>query len=177
MVRDEPSYSRARRCVMRGRKPKPTAVHNLEGTVPRGRLAVRTDEPVAVGTLDDPPEWLTDSQKAGWRYALEHAPAGVLARIDRAVLTVWVVAEDIHRTAVLQVGSNLIIRSPIKGEPIQNPYLAVVNKQAMIMIRAASELGFSPAARPRFGQGGQVDPANEYGALGAPDGQPATRPN
>lgn len=162
---------------MRGRKPKPTAVHQLEGTVPRGRLSVRTDEPVAVGTLADPPAWLTESQKEGWTFALKHAPAGVLARIDRALLTLWVVAEDFHRTAVLQVGANLVIRSPIKGEPIQNPYLAIVNKQAMIMIRAASELGFSPAARPRFGKGGQIDPANEYGNLGDPDGQPATRPN
>lgn len=162
---------------MRGRKPKPTAVHQLEGTTPRGRLSVRTDEPVAVGTLTDAPDWLTESQKEGWRFALLHAPAGVLARIDRAMLTLWVVAEDLHRTAVLQVGSNLIIRSPIKGEPIQNPYLAIVNKQAMIMIRAASELGFSPAARPRFGKGGERDPDNEYGSLGDPDGESAARPN
>lgn len=147
------------------------------GTYRPARHGARAGEPVAVGALEDPPEWLTESQKKGWRYALEHAPAGVLARIDRAVLCVWVVAEDLHRQAVLKVADNLIVKSPRAGEPIQNPYLAVVNKQAQIMLKAASELGFSPASRPRFAKGGGVDPGNEYAGLGAPDGESATRPN
>lgn len=163
---------------MRGRKPKPTALHQMLGTFRPARHAARAGEPVAVGRLEDPPEWLTESQKSGWRYALEHAPAGVLGKIDKAVLSVWVVAEDMHRQAVLKVGENLVIRSPVKGEAIQNPYLAICNKQALIMLKCASELGFSPASRPRFaGQGAPGEPDSEYGRLGTPDGQPATRTN
>lgn len=162
---------------MRGRKPKPTALHRLAGTFRPVDHAAREGEPVAIGELEEPPPWFTQSQREGWAYAITHAPPGLLARIDRAVLTVWVISEDIYRDAVLKLGGNTIIRSPVKGEPIQNPYLAVVNKQAMIMLRAAGELGFSPAARPRLAPGGGAnDPANEYAALGSPDAAPA-RPN
>jgi hypothetical protein len=35
---------------------------------------------------------------------------------------------------------------------MQNPYLGVMNRQAHIMLRAASELGFSPAARAGLGR-------------------------
>lgn len=163
---------------MRGRKPKPTALHRLEGTFRPVDHNARAGEPVAVGVLEEPPTWFTDSQREGWAYAIAHAPPGVLARIDRAVLTVWVVAEDLYADAVRKLGGNTIIRSPVKGEPMQNPYLAVVNKQAMIMLRAAGELGFSPAARPRMGTGaGTDDPGNEYAALGSPDAAPGRRPN
>lgn len=155
---------------MRGRKPKPTALHKIEGTLRKARHADREGEPVAVGKLDEPPAWLTETQKVGWAYALEHAPAGVLARIDRAVLSIWVIAEDLHRQAAEKCGSNLIIKSPIKGEAMQNPYLAVLNKQALIMLKAAGELGFSPASRPRFKGGGAGDGSEEYGNLGSPDG-------
>jgi phage terminase small subunit len=33
---------------------------------------------------------------------------------------------------------------------MQNPFLAIMNRQAEIMLRAASELGFTPACRPRI---------------------------
>ena len=33
---------------------------------------------------------------------------------------------------------------------MQNPYLAILNKQATVMLKAASELGFTPASRPRI---------------------------
>lgn len=156
---------------MQGRKPLPTVTHKLAGTLRPGRHAARAEEPVAPGVLEEPPAWFTDGQKEGWRYALANAPAGVLGLIDRSVLAVWVVAEDLHRQAVEKInapGGGLIVRSPSKGEPMQNPYLAIVNKQAQILIKAASELGFSPASRPRLVKaptGGE----DEYGDLGDPD--------
>jgi hypothetical protein len=33
------------------------------------------------------------------------------------------------------------------GNAIQNPFLPVVNRQALIKLRAGGEMGFSPAAR------------------------------
>lgn len=30
-------------------------------------------EPLPVGDLVDPPDWMTESQKAGWNYAIENA--------------------------------------------------------------------------------------------------------
>jgi phage terminase small subunit len=46
------------------------------------------------------------------------------------------------------------------GNAIQNPYLGIMNRQAMLISRFGAELGFSPAARaslgsaaPAFGDG------------------------
>jgi phage terminase small subunit len=95
---------------------------------------------------------MTDSQKEGWRYAITHAPPGLLKRSDRSVLTTWVVAEDLHRAACeAQATAPLLIESPVKGVKIQSGYLAIINRQAVILMKAASELGFSPTARPRIG--------------------------
>ena len=49
--------------------------------------------------LTDPPEWMSESQKQGWIYAIENAPDGLLKKLDRSVLVAWVVAEDLHRQA------------------------------------------------------------------------------
>jgi phage terminase small subunit len=42
-----------------------------------------------------------------------------------------------------------MIKSP-NGYPAQSPYLATVNRQAEIMMRIASEFGFTPASRSRI---------------------------
>jgi P27 family predicted phage terminase small subunit len=42
-----------------------------------------------------------------------------------------------------------MVKSPT-GYPIQSPYLAIANRQAEIMMRVASEFGFTPASRSRI---------------------------
>lgn len=134
---------------MKGRKPKPTHLKLLEGNP--GKRPINNAEPKPAGNLREAPDWLTESQKAGWRYAIDNAPVGLLKRLDQAALTVWVVAEDLHREAAVAVGKfGLVTKSPTKGEPMQNPYLAIVNRQAGIMMKAAAELGFSPSSRSRI---------------------------
>jgi P27 family predicted phage terminase small subunit len=133
---------------VRGRKPKPTHLRLLDGNA--GKRPVNESEPVPRGDLRDPPDWLTDDQKEGWRYALDAAPAGMLKRLDRSTLAIWVVAEDLHRQASIAVGKfGLITKSANKGEPMQNPYLPIINRQAQIMLKAAAELGFTPSSRTR----------------------------
>ena len=139
------------------RRPKPTALHRLHGTynvTDHGRA--RALEPVPEGELGiDPPPWLTVSQAEGWRYAVENMPAGVLKRIDRGMLLVWVEAEDRHRTAMAMQAKldqdatlKLLVRTPQGLAP--SPYNDILDKTAKTMFRAATELGFSPAARPRI---------------------------
>ena len=134
---------------MRGRKPKPTFLKLLDGNA--GRRPLNADEPAPQGDLSDAPDWLSDSQKIGWQYAIDHAPASLLKRLDRSMLTVWVVAEDNHREAAEKVAKyGQVIKAPVSGQPMQSPYLGIMNRQAQIMMKAASELGFSPASRPRI---------------------------
>lgn len=136
-----------------GRKPKPTHLKLLAGNP--GNRPLPANEPQPVGDLIDPPEWLSDTQKDVWRYAIEHAPKGLLKMLDLSMLVTWVVACDYHRDATERVNKRgLVIRSPVKGEPMQNPYLAVVNRQSQIMQKAAAEMGFTPTSRARIGMAG-----------------------
>jgi phage terminase small subunit len=46
--------------------------------------------------------------------------------------------------------TQLLVMSPVQKIPIQNPYLPIVNRQMLLMLRAASELGFTPCSRARI---------------------------
>ena len=134
---------------MRGRKPVPTHLKVIRGNP--GKRALNKNEPQPEGDLSAPPDWMSETQKKGWTYAIENAPRGLLRKLDRSVLTAWVVAEDLHRRASEQVDKfGIITKAPNSGVPIQSPYLPVVNKQAQIMLKAAEQLGFSPASRSRI---------------------------
>jgi P27 family predicted phage terminase small subunit len=132
---------------MRGRKPIATQLKILRGNP--GKRPLNENEPRPTGNLLDPPEWMSEDQKAGWTYAVENAPLGLLKKLDRSVLVTWVIAEDLHRQAAGMVEKyGLLTKTPGTGAPMQSPYLPVVNKQAQIMLRAA-EQGFSPVSRSR----------------------------
>lgn len=79
---------------MRGRKPKPAHLRMIEGNP--GKRPLPRNEPQVTGDLRDPPEWMTEEQQEGWRYAIAHAPLGLLKRLDRSALVVWVVAEQLR---------------------------------------------------------------------------------
>ena len=78
----------------------------------------------------------------------------VLMHIDKSILAGFVVAEDLHRQACIELShSALLIKSPTQSLPMQNPYLAIANRQFVLMQRAASELGFTPCSRARIEAG------------------------
>jgi|SRR5580693_315192 P27 family predicted phage terminase small subunit len=148
---------------MAGRRPKPTQLHRLQGTFHTGKHGRdRANEPIAEGDLFKVPPGLTRAQQLNWRYAIEHAPKHLIKKIDRAMLKIWVVAEDRHDTANrmqaqldAETTLKLLIRGPLGLMP--SPYFDMMDKAAKTMFRAATELGFSPAARPRL----QVEPPDE----------------
>lgn len=158
---------------MRGRKPKPTQLHKLQGTLNATRHHPRGEEPEADGALGStPPAWMTATQRAAWRYAIRHAPKGVMRQIDRGILAVWVVAEDQHRTAAaaqaeLDRNTKLpLLTRNTDGTPGISPYVSVMNRAAAQMLKAASELGFSPAARPRLASAGLSSDADQDSGWG-----------
>jgi P27 family predicted phage terminase small subunit len=134
--------------AMRGRRPKPTALKELEGNPGKRRL--NRKEPKPDGDLYAAPEWMSATQRDGWAYAITHAPHGLLKQLDRSVLAIWVVSEDLHREAAENIAKyGLLTKSPNAGLPLQSPYLAILNKQAQLMLKAGAELGFSPSSRTR----------------------------
>jgi P27 family predicted phage terminase small subunit len=146
--------------IMRGRKPTPTHLKELHGNPGKRRL--NKNEPRPDGELYAAPEWMSASQREGWAYAITCSPHGLLKCLDRSVLAIWVVAEDLHREAAEKIAQyGLLTRSPNAGLPLQSPYLAILNKQAQIMLKAGAELGFSPSSRTRV----QVAPGARGGPL------------
>ena len=74
---------------------------------------------------------------------------GVLSKFDRGPLAIYCGAYAMWVDAmegIRQYGT--MMKSP-SGFPVQSPYVAIVNRQAEIMMRIASEFGFTPAARSR----------------------------
>jgi P27 family predicted phage terminase small subunit len=91
------------------------------------------------------------------------------------VLTVWVVAECLHREATQKLQQFGILTRTKSGEVMQNPYLPVINKQAQLMLKAAEQLGFTPASRTRVEAGGGKAPAGRFDGLMTPRRFPSWR--
>lgn len=133
---------------MAGRKPKPTQLKVVQGTFRKDRANAR--EPKPSGDLTSAPVHFSDTQRELWDYAIANAPKGLLKMLDLSVLEIWVTACVFHREAAQKVATTgQIIKSP-SGYPVMNPYMANMNKQAQIMLKAAAEMGFTPASRSRI---------------------------
>lgn len=133
---------------MKGRKPKPTYLRVLDGNA--GRRPVNQDEPLPPGKLDEipPPEHLSDEQKRVWRTAIEHAPPGLLRKLDWAVFEQWVV----HHANFLEASNKVAKTGQLikKGDGWDwNPYMSIMNKQSALALKCAAELGFTPSSRTR----------------------------
>lgn len=152
---------------MRGRKPKPTWLKVVAGNP--GKRPINDAEPIPAEELVDAPGWMNAEQQEVWRQAIRQAPPGLLRSLDESVLAIWVVAAVMHRDAAQRVARvGTMVRAPGSGYPMQNPYLAVVNKQAQIMLKAAAEMGFTPSARSRV----RVDKSKGAKGRGAFDDLP-----
>jgi P27 family predicted phage terminase small subunit len=140
-----------------GRKPTPRMLRELHGNPRQHKMP---GEPEGVGDLWDAPAWFDEEQREQWRHALDRAPPGLLTGTDRAIFTGWCVAVVEYAKAVVEVRKLGQVVKTKDGNAIQNPYLSIMNRQAMIINRLGAEMGFSPASRaslgasaPAFGDG------------------------
>jgi P27 family predicted phage terminase small subunit len=141
-----------------GRKKVPAELAALHGN-PRQRK-VKPLEPIAGGNLFDAPKWMSADQKEEWRYITDNAVPGLLTTVDRSNLTAYVVSTCLHRKAARELNraKSLFVKVGEKGALAQHPALAVLNKQALIMLKAAAEMGFTPSSRTRVSPMGEVAP-------------------
>ena len=144
----------------RGPRKKPTVLEELQGRP--GKRKINRLEPKPRGNLFDAPRWMSKDQRAEWRYIVENSVPGLLTSVDRANLTAYVVATCLHRAAAKEIGKlkSLTVAVGAAGALQQHPALQIVNRQALIMIKAAAEMGFTPASRTRVSAGGEVPPPN-----------------
>ena len=131
---------------MAGRKPIPTVVKRIKGTLPKNH---KSTEPMPAGFLAEAPSHLDQVAREAWEYAVANAPRHLLTRLDLSVLEVYACASSMYREAqahILQEG--MLVTTP-NGMPMQSPYVTIANKQAMLILKACTEMGFTPASRAR----------------------------
>lgn len=148
--------------MTQGRKPKPSHIKLVGGNA--GKRAMNKNEPKPKGNLKDAPDWLTPSQVEIWDEAIRSAPYGLLKLLDASVFVTWVVASDLHKQASRKLNEGVMLIKTPNGMPVQSPYISILNKQAAIMMKAASEMGFTPSSRSRveIDKGEQEEAADEF---------------
>jgi P27 family predicted phage terminase small subunit len=134
---------------MRGRPPKPTRIKALTGNP--GKRPLNMHEPRPEPALPDcPPELSPIAQREWARLTAELAKLNLITKLDRGALATYCGAYALWADATEQINKfGAMVKAPT-GFPIQSPYLAIANRQAEIMMRIASEFGFTPASRSRI---------------------------
>jgi len=134
---------------MRGRRPKPTRLKVLTGNP--GRRPLNASEPRPEAVVPECPVELGPVARREWdRLAGELAPLRILTNLDRAALAAYCGAYGMWAEATEAIQKfGTMVKSP-SGYPVQSPYVSIANRQAEIMMRIASEFGFTPASRSRI---------------------------
>lgn len=142
---------------MRGRRPKPTRLKVLTGNP--GKRALNQSEPVPEPAIPDCPPELGIVAKREWaRLVHELGKLRIITNLDRAALASYCGAYALWAEATEQIEKyGSMVKSP-SGYPQQSPYLAIANRQTEIMMRIASEFGFTPASRSRLSTPSVAEP-------------------
>jgi P27 family predicted phage terminase small subunit len=67
-----------------------------------------------------------------------------------SILETWACASDVYRQAQGEIAKNRMLYTLPNGSVMQSPYLTIANRQSALMIKAASEMGFTPSSRSRI---------------------------
>ena len=134
---------------MRGRRPKPTRLKLLTGNP--GKRPMNQNEPRPEVNIPECPIELSDVARMEWdRLAGELGKLKLLTSLDRAALGAYCGAYALWAEATEAIQKyGTMVKSP-SGYPIQSPYVSIANRQAELMMRIASEFGFTPASRSRI---------------------------
>ena len=147
--------------MIRGPKPKPTALRRMQGNP--GKRGYNHAEPHPPEGVPDCPSHLNAAARAEWdRLAHVLHNMGVVTLADRAALAAycqcygrWVEAEE-----KLQITPMLL--KTATGYVQQSPWLSIANKQLELMGRFMTELGLTPASRSRIAT---IDPTATDGPV------------
>src|SRR6266446_4193257 len=143
---------------MRGRRPKPTRLKVLTGNP--GKRALNKSEPRPDPVVPAcPPELGPNAQREWNRLVGDLSKLSLITNLDRAALAAYCGAYALWAEATEAIQKyGAMVKSPT-GFPIQSPYLAIANRQAEIMMRIASEFGFTPASRSRIATPSSHEPS------------------
>ena len=134
---------------MGGRPRKPTAVKKLQGTLQKCRANPAEPTPQNDLKAMTPPEYLTDSAKEIWAFALSQAPEGMLSTLDFGIFSEWAVVYDQFLTISESVKKGGTLRRETDGELFPSPLLSKLHSTITLLRGLQSDLGFTPSSRSR----------------------------
>lgn len=138
-----------------GRKPLPTAIKELKGTLRPCR--VNPLEPKPTEGIGEPPDYMSDRAKEIWRRVLSFLPKGVVTACDQGVLETYCNFCAQRERLQKLVDSD---GATVSSTEVAATFNALV-KCEQVIAKSGSELGLTPAARQKVAQG--------YGDASDPD--------
>jgi P27 family predicted phage terminase small subunit len=152
---------------MRGRKPLPSAIHDLNGNPSKLDMEARkAAEPKAPKGRPPLPKWLGIDGKKAWKEITSHLQGmGTLAISDGAAIAMIAQEWAIYREAMSKVNGpadengGLIVT--VNGQPQANPFLNVADKSYKRLVRLLVEFGLTPSSRSRISIAKTSAPASE----------------
>ena len=136
---------------MRGRKPKPTALKELDGNPGKRALPENEPRPPAPPQLPPAPTHMSNLAKREWRrVGKQLLTLGLFTGLDHAALTAYCVAWARHVEAEEHLAEFGTVLASGGGTFYQSPYVSISNKAIEIMYKIGGEFGFTPVARARI---------------------------
>lgn len=133
---------------MRGRKPKPTALKELEGNP--GKRALNKKEPKPAVDLPTCPNHLKGVARQEWlRITKELKGLGMISKLDRAALAVCCTAYADYVKACNKLTKEGEVIISDKGGLYQNPWVAIKKRSMDQIIKFYAEFGMTPSSRTR----------------------------
>jgi P27 family predicted phage terminase small subunit len=91
--------------------------------------------------------------------AAQLGPLRILTHLDRAALASYCATYALWAETTQAIQAyGAIVKSP-SGYPVQSQYVSIANLQTEIMMRIASEFGFTPASRRRISAPAAAEPS------------------
>ncbi|AQU06097.1 phage terminase small subunit P27 family [Dehalococcoides mccartyi] len=140
----------------RGRKPKPTKIHELNGNPSRLNLGKRKEKEIKPSTgAPTCPSWLDTEAKREWkRIVPELAKLGVITMIDRAALAGYCVAYSRWRTAEEELGKGFTYEyydsKTFQLKRTVKPEVQIARNSLNQVKAFCSEFGLTPSSRSRL---------------------------
>lgn len=133
-----------------GRKPLPTAVKAVKGTLRKSRT--NAAEPQAAAMLSDPPLEMREAAADLWRYLVGSKPPGVLHANNAALLERYCELLAQYRDVVREIskrGVGGLLTKDRHGMPARSILFELQMELSRSLKECEAELGFTPVSRAR----------------------------
>lgn len=154
--------------MQRGPKPKTIAERKAAGNPSKRPLTTLVPQPME-GAMLCPNEVANDGRAKGyWDMFLANTAPGHLRPLDAPLLARLCMCLSMADRASEEINKTGMLVKARNGLPTQNPYMAILNKQADMARKFMGELALPPAMRNRIGKYDDAGGGSAWDALDAP---------